>query len=69
MKVEIASSTQNEQMLIIQNVHPGSRMSESKEGTANALILGCDNLPEEMSSWEQRRGGGGKLPILLEPSS
>jgi len=45
MKVEIASSTQNEQMLIIQNVHPGPRMSESKEGIANALILGFDNLP------------------------
>ena len=70
MKVEIASSTQDKQMLTIQNVHLGPRMSEICKGEiANALILGCDNLPKDMSSGEQRSGGGGKLPTLLKPSS
>jgi hypothetical protein len=56
-------------MLIIQNVHPGPRMSESKEGIANALILGCDNLPKEMSSGEQRGDGGLHLSYWrLHPS-
>ncbi len=39
-------------MLIIQDVHLGPRTSESKEVISNALILGCDNLSNEMSSGE-----------------